>query len=256
MASPIVLSPALPSELLSCIVAYCVHPTTLIVCSSRADFLSSLINDIHRSSGHEDPLFDDLPPGEEQTKQDGPSTPTVAARRLLQAPLYQVAIARHIRMVFVPTVSHLRALLAVFSREDSAVPEPPPPPPPPARPVPSLLGSGSEKRRPLLVVYGFLELHRHTSEWSAQGLGGTAAMLVEAARREAFRAVVVDSRGGRGREAAPREVVPVLSGSARREGPDAEDGGWRGRTVEVRRVLGRWFRFLDAAWETGEVSFQ
>jgi len=243
-----VLSPALPSELLSFIVTRCAHPTTLIVCSSHADFLSGLVSDV-RGTDHGS-LFEDVQPEEWNGRPERPSTPTPAARRLLQAPLYQVATARHIRMVFVPTVSHLRAFLAVFSPEDSKIPEPPP------STRPGLPGPGSGKRPPLLVIYGFVELHRHTSEWSAQGMSSTAATLVEAARRESFRAVIVDGKGvGHGGEQA-REAMPVLSGTARRRGPDAEEGGWTGRTVEVRRILGRWFRFQHVAWETDDVYLQ
>jgi hypothetical protein len=43
-----------------------------------------------------------------------------------------------------------------------------------------------------------------------------------------------------------RERVPVLSGSARR---GAEESGWAGKTVDVGRVLGRWFRFRQWSGE-------
>jgi hypothetical protein len=52
------------------------------------------------------------------------------------------------------------------------------------------------------------------------------------------------------------ERVPVLSGSARRTtGLDlhqhgGEGSGWAGRTVDVERVLGRWFRFRAGEWES------
>lgn len=42
------------------------------------------------------------------------------------------------------------------------------------------------------------------------------------------------------------ERMPMLNGSVRRAG---EDGGWSGRTVEVGRVLSRWFRFQKGEWD-------
>jgi hypothetical protein len=38
----------------------------------------------------------------------------------------------------------------------------------------------------------------------------------------------------------------------RRAGLESEDGGWSGRTVEVERILGRWFKFRKGDWEIDE----
>jgi hypothetical protein len=35
----------------------------------------------------------------------------------------------------------------------------------------------------------------------------------------------------------------MLNGSVRRAGLESEEGGWSGRTVEVGRILARWFKF-------------
>lgn len=243
--TPLILSPALPSELLTYIVRLHEYPTTLIVCSSQAEFLDSLLADAQKSLS---------------IAADGSQVPGLSS--LLSSPLYQVAIARHIRMIFVPTVSHLRACLSVFTTKDSKVP-----PPPPAS------TSRRARTRPLLLVYGFLALHRDTSEWSAQGISSTATGLVEAARRVGFRAVVVDSprlvmqteddadAPATGGDDEPVEAgteqtilseeVPVLSASARRTGADLDDADWTGRTVTLARVLGRWFRYRQGDWSQG-----
>ncbi|KAL2019838.1 hypothetical protein VTK56DRAFT_9100 [Thermocarpiscus australiensis] len=296
------LSPALPSDLLDYIIHHCTYPTTLIICSDRAEFLSSLIEDIKQQQEQEheqqQPQHEPHDPTVQQATADpaGPGSlrdPQAAdplqthdppkpnkAARLLRSPLYQVAVARHIRTVFTPTVTHLRAFLSVFSVHDdhhdpSSKVSPPPPgagttsattskvaqahskiaPPAPPPPPP-----------PLLLVYGFLALHRDTSEWSVQGVSNSAAVLVEAASRAGLRAVVVERRrwevggrdfqsdsqqvGGREMRELLAERVPVLSGSARRTGLDAqlEGSGWTGRTVDVGRVLGRWFRFRLGEW--------
>ncbi|KAI7773769.1 hypothetical protein LA080_009888 [Diaporthe eres] len=243
--TPLILSPALPSELLTYVVRYHEYPTTLIVCSSQAEFLDSLLTDAQKSLS---------------VATEGSQVPGLSP--LLSSPVYQVAIARHIRMIFVPTVSHLRACLSVFTTKDSKVPPPPP-----------VTSSRQARTRPLLLVYGFLALHRDTSEWSAQGISSTATALVEAARRVGFRAVVVDSprlvvqteddatAQGAGDDDGPvgfetgqtilSEEVPVLSASARRAGADLDDADWTGRTVTLARVLGRWFRYRKGNWAQG-----
>ena len=114
---------------------------------------------------------------------------------------------------------------------------------------------------PLLVVYGLLELHRDTIEWSAQGLGNSAAGLVEAGWRTGRKVVILEERGmddglsdigeGKRRNNRPNvweEGVPMLNGSVRRAGLESEDGGWSGRTVEAGRILARWFKFEKGDW--------
>lgn len=241
--TPLILSPALPSELLTYIIRQHEYPTTLIVCSTQAEFLQSLLADAQTSL---------------QVAADGNQGPGLSS--LLSSPLYQVAVARHIRMIFVPTVSHLRACLSVFNTNDSKVPPPP-------------VTSRQARRRPLLLVYGFFALHRDTSEWSAQGISSTAAGLVEAARKVEFRAVMIDPPravvqaeddadsqcaehndgrvGNEKEQASLSEEVPILSASARRTGADLDDTEWTGRTVTLARVLGRWFRYRRGDWAQG-----
>lgn len=172
---------------------------------------------------------------------------------LLIATLHQIVTSRFVNLVFVPTLSHLRAYLAVFSSEAKGQ---------------GVEGEGGppkqsfEKignRTPLLVVYGMVALHRDTSEWSAQGLGSSVAALVEAGWRGGRKVVVVEERelydeseGGEGAEirtAGWDERLPMLNGSVKRVGLESEDGGWSGRTLEVGRVFGRWFRFERGEWD-------
>jgi hypothetical protein len=130
------------------------------------------------------------------------------------------------------------------------------------------------------VVYGLVELHRGTSEWSTQGLGNTCAALVEAGKGAGRRIVLVEERwkgdeeegdggdaddndgegngdrnmrmgtdvGEHGVKGIWHEKLPILSGSLRRAGAEAEYGG---RTVEVGMVLRRWFTFGRGEWEDG-----
>jgi hypothetical protein len=140
-------------------------------------------------------------------------------------------------------------------------------------------------------------MHERTSEWSVQGLGSTAAALVDAGKRMGRRVVLVeetheaeeaanepiktsaenedefsecgemeensygsedcrglkgddelgnDSMAGRllrGRYDVFHKRLPMLNGSSRASGNDAEAEIWSGRTVEVGIVLRRWFKF-------------
>jgi hypothetical protein len=121
------------------------------------------------------------------------------------------------------------------------------------------------------VIYGLISSHRHTSEWSVQGLGASLATLVDSAAINSQRVVLFEEltydcfdrsgeQWGLGEERSKRrdygrqmweERVPILYGNARKGGMDAE-GGWSGRTVELGRVLARWFRFGRSEWDSDE----
>ncbi|KAG9235818.1 hypothetical protein BJ875DRAFT_255803 [Amylocarpus encephaloides] len=262
-ASFLALSPALPSELLSYILTRQVYPTTLLICQPRATFLTSLLNSIDNTTPRQQP-----PPTETLGHDEPPEPPTPAPTQqhpLLIPALHQIATARHITLVYIPTVTHLRAYLAAFP------PLPDPDKTPPSEQVFDKLG----RKVPLLVVYGPVELHRDTSEWSAQGLGNSVAGLVDAGWRCGRRVVVLEERqGGVGDEveeeigieregegegedekwkrpcAVWEQRVPILNGSVRRAGLESEDGAWSGRTVEIGRVFARWFEFGRGDWVT------
>lgn len=221
---PVVFSPALPAELLRYIVAFQTYPTTILICAARGDFLSSLVQNVQQTISQDATVI-----GEADAEPGTTST----SHTLLTTSLYQVAVSRHIRILFIPTISHLRAFLSIFNTEDSKIPSPP-------RLLPPNKGDP-----PFLLVYGFLALHRDTSEWSAQGISNTAAGLVEAAKRVAFKAVVVESKQGGGIDfnEVLKERVPVLTGTGR------EGEAWAGRTVSLKRVLDRWFRFESRHWD-------
>ena len=253
--TPVILSPALPSEFLAYVTAECTYPTTLIICSTRADFISALQEDILRQTVQNE-RQEPLPQPLSELHNDSGSSlripPQDALRsRLLAMPLSQLAVAKHIRLVFVPTVSHLRVFLSLFPITDTNVSAPPPPP----------TGQAAlQPRRPLLLVFGLVDLHRDTSEWSAQGLSNTAAALVDAAQEAKFRAVVVENKrhedDGTGLEGILEDAVPVLSSSVRRAAPDLEEAGWTGRTIELHRVLGRWFKFWNQNWQRASIGVE
>ena len=214
-ARPIILTPATPTELITTIISHHRYPTTILVASPKQPFLEAIAQEVALVS--------------EQSEEE--------EHHLLRKTLMQTAVSRHIKFLFTPTVTHLRAHLSVCSRTESRVQAPP------------LLELQTQKE-PLLVVYGFLELHRSTTEWSAQGLGTSAAALVEAAARNGFRPAVVEPRGGGGGFDTMGEFlgerVPMLSGTIMKD-----SGAWTGRTVEAGRVLKRWFKEEGAREELG-----
>ncbi|KAF5555214.1 hypothetical protein FMEXI_1620 [Fusarium mexicanum] len=215
---PIVVTPQTPSELLSYIISYHRYPSTIIVGSSKEEFQSSLIEEIT----HHLALLE-----EQQQPEDPGNSETPSSHHLLKAPLYQIAISRHIRFIFAPTVTHLRAFLSVFTPKDSPIPAPP--------------NYTPTSRPPLLLVCGLLALHRDASEWSAQGIGNSAALLVDAASRNEFRAAIIEPKGIGGHDTLDHlggEMIPLLNGTSRRD-----DGSWSGRTVSAKQVLSRWFEF-------------
>ncbi|KAI1203868.1 hypothetical protein F5X97DRAFT_4023 [Nemania serpens] len=244
MTTPIFLSPALPSELLSYILNHHLYPSTLIICSSRAEFLASVVQQI-RSAPHgntHDADQRELREGEPPHYHDSVAEGAELKHALLSSPLYQVATSRHIRVIYVPTVTHLRAYLSVFSPDESSVPAPPT----------FTLTSG---RKPHVILYGFVNLHRDTSEWSAQGLSNTTSTLVDLVHRLSWGALLIEPRNSACKTALEellQEAVPILNGGARKWGPDSEEGAWSGRTVEVGRILGRWFCFQRAQWDIGD----
>ncbi|KAJ8130228.1 hypothetical protein O1611_g3400 [Lasiodiplodia mahajangana] len=242
MPTPIFLSPALPSELLSYILDHHIYPSTLIICSSQAEFLDSLVEDVRKQLHKNTRNIDqEEPHGCEPSHSQHPEEEEKHA--LLSSPLYQVATSRHIRVIYVPTVTHLRAYLSVFSPAESRVPVPP-----------NYTLTGDNKT-PHIILYGFLGLHRDTSEWSAQGLSNTISTLVEVVHRLSWGGILIEPRIDScdpALEELLQETVPILNGGARNLGSGFENGAWTGRTVEVGRILGRWCRFQRAQWDVSK----
>ncbi|KAI6090131.1 hypothetical protein F4821DRAFT_229674 [Hypoxylon rubiginosum] len=242
-ASFLFLSPALPSELLTYILNHDTYPTTLIICSTRADFISSLVDDARSETALKNAPAEDA--AEAPDVQDDKQDQEARRRRFLSSPLYQVATSRHIRVVYIPTVTHLRAYLSVFSPEESPIPAPP------------ANFETSRDECPRMILFGFLDMHRDTSEWSAQGLSNSLSTLVELAYRLSWEANIIEPRNRDSShtfEDVLKEHVPFLSGGGRRPGLNSDEGGWLGRTVEVGRVMKRWFRFERGQWDASSSS--
>lgn len=260
------LPPTDPFNFLKTLLTSAVYPTTVLICSSRTAFISSLLASLSAEGGLE---------------------------RLLEPTLDTLSVARHIQTVYTPTLSHLRAWLTVAD-EESKAPEPL-----------SLEQQGVEQEnisgkhgkdkrsRGTLMVYNLVKIHEGTSDWSVQGLSETLAALVDSGRRMDMQILLIettelpyktaedltgtpgedgdfdkfpeipgtgaeidedvlmynelDDKGGSSAgvtesQSIHQKRLPMLNGSSRHDGCD-ESNAWSGRTVEVGIVMGRWVRF-------------
>ena len=197
--------------------------TTLIICSTRTDFLDQITPTILA------PQPQEIPPSQESLGDDEPTSKPLPHRLLLPT-LQLLARSRNVKLAYCPSIDTLRAYLSSYEApimtQESATPISSP--------------------KPLLAILDLVLLHHATSEFSVQGLMRTFAAAVEAANRNSRDLTVCEckdihdptnpNRGSRLWDTS----VQLLSGSVR-----LGSGGssFAGRMVSVRRVAGRWLSF-------------
>ena len=202
--------------------------TTLIICSSRHVFLDHLSRSLH-----------DDEPGEHQSN----------LQNLLAPTLYNLFTTQHVKLAFCASVQTLLAYLTAHGR------------------------SGTEHldtiaERPRLVLVNPLALHAATPSFSAQGLSRTFAAATETASRIKAELWIVEcqmeQRASDRHDEEDVEMegetndlesvdlqdpweheVSILNVSARRFGSGTDGRVWAGRTVKVRSIAARWFRFHE-----------
>lgn len=250
MASlPTVLYPLTLPRLLHHVLAVKAPSTTLVICSSREIFLQHLLQSLEQDQSaeqeHEVNLQDLVPPS-----------------------LHNLFTTRHVKLTFCATVQSLLAYLTAYGRDGTI----------------SHTKDGQQKARLLLV--NSLALHAPTPSFSAQGLSRAFAAAVETAQRTGAEMQLVecevkhkkaeqgnnhdvdmdlDDRGGEenhvegyhadeeGEGADPwDQEVSILNVSARRYGSNNEDRAWAGRTLKVKSIAARWFRFQRLGDGDGE----
>lgn len=212
---------------------YAIHnhtaPTTIVVCSSREAFLEHVHSSIRGPT------------------DNGTSDPTEAGsirRRhpLLIPTIHLLARSRTIDLVFTPTLQHLRAYLATMFAASTDTHR-------------SAASSNPNFHSPMLAVLGLLDVHRETSEYTAQGLSRSLSIAVDTSIASERRLVLAEILPATKDEEAMAveenedqmrldpwmEQIPILNGSIRSRG---DERVWAGRTVEVARVLGRWCRIV------------
>lgn len=202
---PIVLDVGSVQDFVQHVLKHHAPPSTLIVCSTRDAFMTSLrlAPQTTRSS---DGLGHWL------------RTPTL---RLLST-------SRTLRVVFCPDVTHLRAYLATYS---IAVAD---------RTVEA--GSARPKDvQPILAILNPIELHRPTSAFSAQGLNRTFSVAIEATHVTNSKLILAEISPSPTTGQSPdpwEEELSILNVTTKRLGDLSV-----GRTVKARTVARRWCTF-------------
>ncbi|KAL8698212.1 MAG: hypothetical protein Q9224_001951 [Gallowayella concinna] len=210
------LSPMKCNEFIEYILHLHGHPTTVIICSSREAFLENLQSSLNAVNSDDPPTVT----GEMQDMVHPLFIPTI----------HQLAASKSVVMVFASSLPHLRAYLASYS---TAIRD-------------SLYESALVKPRlddPILAIYGLINLHRSTTEYSVQGLSRSLANAAEAAEIGGMRLLLVENSADSVPEAASEtpkdpwtEQVPLLNSSIIL----SQDRGWAGRMVDIRSVLAKW----------------
>ncbi|MCJ1325654.1 hypothetical protein MMC10_002317 [Thelotrema lepadinum] len=185
--------------------------TLVVICSSREEFLRDLASELSPSQE----------PGDGE-RVDHEIFPTLD---LLNPTIKLIARSKHVRVAYVPTLRHLRAYLSSLNSREAAM-----------------------EANTRLAVLNLLELHRSTSEFSAQGISRTLALLVDTASQNDARLDIlegieyreVDEASGRPTSHF-NEGVPILNGSTRSTG---DERVWAGRTVEIGSILAKWCKVV------------
>jgi len=250
--TPIVLHPIGLVAFIQYILDQHAPPSTIVVCSSKEDFLSQLCaatagktTDQANDNGNTDPHEQtDTASDPKPVKPASWATPTL---RLL-------ASSRTIKLVFCPEVTHLRAYMATHAHRLAKADD----------------GESASAKPtigvPMLAILNAIEAHRPTSAFSAQGLNRTWAGAVEAAHSAGSRLTLAechedkrmsesaDAVTGEATEAGVastvdpwEEEVSMLNITTKTFG--AGDRGWVGRTVKIRTIAERWCRFESLSGE-------
>ena len=230
MSNSIAFCCSTPVEVLEWVLQNSAAPTTLVVCSSREAFLERIDLSIRES------LDENIP----RLTGGDVSRPQHA---LLRPTIHLLAKSRAVDLTFTPTLQHLRAYLATQNAHRVEPHETE------AHGMPSL-------HSPVLAILGLLDVHRSTSEFSAQGLSRTLSIAVEASMALGRKLILaeifpaIEDRDAMATDENEDEVqsdpwmeqIPILNGSIR---SGDEERVWAGRTIEVARVVGRWCRIVS-----------
>jgi len=247
---PVVIHPIELASFIQHLLSHHAPPTNLIVCSSQDSFLQQLL----ASTAHEK---DDYRQEAENEALDPVNVSRIAAQShsLLIPTIYQLSTSRTITVTFCATLAQLQAYIGTYSLKK----------PPGAAEEKT---DSSKNGAPTLALLNPLQLHHNTSSFSAQGLSRTFASAVEAATRRSQQLVIAECPSRTPAEAVHSSVpstqaeedevmelireetggadpweqeVSILNVTTKSFG--VGERGWVGRTVQVKRIVGRWCVF-------------
>lgn len=195
--------------------------TTLLVCSSKDEFLHQLtvlMHTQHRNESEQNP---------ESNEQDDVQS-TKKPHHLLIPTLHLLSASQNIKLVFCSTITIFRAHISYSLKPESRY--------------------SSNQIPSKLLVLNLLSLHHGTSEFSLQGLSRTVASLVSTAYRTNHHLQLVECKDAQDLTNPDRgsalwdAQIPLLSGSVK---ISAAGASWAKRSISVRKVMERWFEFED-----------
>lgn len=211
-----VCSVAWVADLVDSILNNTSRPAILIVCSTRTKFLEQLSAGLSTRTREAQ-----TEASSEEGLQGNNQHP------LLTKTIGVLANSSRVHLVFCPTLEHFRAYLSSLRL--------------PHQPTYQNVPAGGTN----IVVLDLIALHYMSSEFSAQGLSRTLALLIEATAKNALSIqlcecedAVVLQNPNRGHRLWDLHL-PILSGPSR-----PQDGG---RQLSARNVAQRWFRFENDA---------
>lgn len=221
---PIALSPTTATEFLEYLLCHHVPPTTLVICGTREAYIRSLQIDMQAIQSHDD----DIEPDNKSSH---------SRHQFLAPKINLIAASRTISLAFAPTLLHLRAYLAAYDTKYVAPDD----------------TSRTTSRCPTFAVWGLAMLHSTTMEYSMQGISRTLTAAIQAAQSSHQRLVLgetpvnsnhIDIVGAEESRTSSEPwdcKVPLLSGSVRLAIGESTGAG---KTIEIRRVIGRWCCFV------------
>jgi hypothetical protein len=195
--------------------------STFVICATKKQFLEQLIPFVSGHHPAHTAASEGCADAEEKHESESPHS-------FLNPTLQLISSSKAIKLAFCPTIDTLRAYLSVFN---STATDP--------------TKAKSFPRASLLIV-DLILLHHGTSEFSVQGLMRSLSSAVESAARNHVDLHLCECRDIhdlQNPDRGPRlwdAQVPLLSGSVRLRGEDAE---WSGRMVPVRSIVRRWLEF-------------
>ncbi|KAF3400305.1 hypothetical protein DPV78_005357 [Talaromyces pinophilus] len=209
--------------------------TTVVICSTRERFLEQLVacvsSQLQENNDHQ--VSENEPSPLPETDQPSPSKPPTSADFLLSNTIGSIASSQRVKLVFCPSLAHLRAYLSTFQ----------------LRVDPKKQDAGRGK--PVIAILDFLAVHYMSTQFSAQGLSQTLALAVETTARTDSTILLCecnDAVNPGDRDHGPRLWglhVPLLNGGTIRSDNERTSSSWSGRHVTVRQVAQRWFKFEE-----------
>ncbi|KAI9732402.1 MAG: hypothetical protein M1834_001610 [Cirrosporium novae-zelandiae] len=141
---------------------------------------------------------------------------------LLKPTLRLLSDSSKVQLVFCPTIQHLRAYLSSLEYLP-----------------PSSLPNSSEHTFDLLTILNLIQLHRDTSDFSAQGFSRTFASIVDVAATTGLEVWIVEFQKPGDRETLVSwdEEVPLLNGTM---SFGVDDRTWAGKMIKIRTVGSKW----------------